>query len=342
MYLQSLSCKVPEFSFSQKECWDIFESSKAANTVTDRSKSILEKVLKGESGIKNRYFAVDDVESLFDRDAERLNQDFEAHAPGLAADALSDALEKAGLKASELDALFVCTCTGYLCPGLSSYVSELVGVRQDAYLQDIVGLGCGAAIPTLRSASHLIGSKPSSKVAVIAVEVCSAAFYLDNNPGVLISLCLFGDGASASIWNGNPGKTHLKATGFDTLHVPEDRELLRFINRGGKLRNKLHKTVPEKAGEAVLQLFEKQEKSTPQHIISHAGGRDVLEAVNRKLKDHPFTEAANILRNYGNLSSPSVLFALNDYLESNTEHEPLWLTSFGAGFAAHSMRLETA
>ncbi|WOO39445.1 type III polyketide synthase [Rubellicoccus peritrichatus] len=340
MFLQALSCKVPEYSFTQDECWDIFEQSRAAETVTDRSKGILEKVLKGDSGIDKRHFAVNDIESLFDRDAERLNHDFEAHAPELAASALTEALEKAGRKASELDALFVCTCSGYLCPGLSSYVSELLGIKQDAYLQDIVGLGCGAAIPTLRSAHNLIKADPTSTVAVIAVEICSAAFYLDNNPGVLISLCLFGDGASASIWNGRPGPSQLKATGFDTLHLPEDRELLRFINRGGKLRNKLHKTVPEKASNAVMELFERQNLSSDQYIISHAGGRDVLEAINRKLKQHPLTEATNVLRNFGNMSSPSVLFALDDFFEGDGKDESLWLTSFGAGFAAHSMQLE--
>lgn len=342
MYLQSLANRTPRRAYSQHDCWDIFRQSRTARQVKDRSLTIMEKVLTGDNGITKRHFACEDLEGLFDRDAEVLNRDFEFAAPRLASEALGEALEKAGQRPQDLDALLVCTCTGYLCPGLSSYISERVGLDRSAFLQDIVGLGCGAAIPTLRSASHLVGSERKAMVAVIAVEICSAAFYLDDDPGVLISLCLFGDGASASIWNGHEGATGLRATGFDTLHIPENRELLRFENRGGKLRNKLHKSVPEKAAIAVEQLYSRNNKENV-YAISHAGGRDVLEAVSARLPGQELREAAEVLRDYGNMSSPSVLFALERYLSKpGVNGTPLWLTSFGAGFAAHSMALEAS
>lgn len=337
MYLQALASAVPSHSYSQKECWDIFCQSKAASSVRERSRSILEKVLTGDSGIRKRHFVTDDVAGLFDRDAQTLNSDFETHAPDLATRALMPALDQSGLKSTDLDALLVCTCTGYLCPGLSSYISERIGMRRNAYLQDLVGLGCGAAIPTLRSASHITRSDKELRIAVVAVEVCSAAFYLDNDPGVLISLCLFGDGASASIWNGKPGPSGYRATDFNTLHIPEERELLRFVNRGGKLRNKLHKTVPQKAAQAVEKLY--REQPDRPHILSHAGGRDVLDAIEEQMPGQYLLEARSVLEQFGNMSSPSVLFAMDEHLKGHSQ-DTLWLTAFGAGFAAHSMRLE--
>ena len=77
-------------------------------------------------------------------------------------------------------------------------MAESLGLRSDVWLQDLVGLGCGAAIPALRATSAMLAAAPDSVVACVAVEVCSAAFYLDNDPGVIISACLFGDGAAAT------------------------------------------------------------------------------------------------------------------------------------------------
>ncbi|MGE9294067.1 MAG: type III polyketide synthase [Puniceicoccales bacterium] len=344
MYLQALANRVPPTAYTQKDCWEMLQPTEPFKQLLPRSRYILEKVLiGGASGIEKRHLAVPDIQNVFKKDGGQLNREFEREGPLLAAQALTDALDQAGLKANELDAIIACTCTGYICPGITSYVAERLNMRRDTYLQDIVGLGCGAAVPTLRAAEGMIAANPGMKVGVIAVEICSSAFYIDDDPGVLVSLCLFGDGCSASIWSDKPGPTGLKTKGFDTVHIPEDRELLRFENKDGKLRNKLHLSVPQKAAKAVESLYSKQDKSTISHVLSHAGGRDVLIAVGKKIKYPNLHEAEVVLANYGNMSSPSVLFALDEYLKSDSidqlDGKDLWLTSFGAGFAAHSFRL---
>jgi len=346
MYLLSLANATPPQSFSQPALWEVAQRSQALSRLREGSRALLERVLLGESGIRRRQFALHDFDNLFDRDAEALNRAFEREAPALASGALTTALERAGITPGELDALFVCTCTGYLCPGVSSHVAQRLGMRADAFLSDLVGLGCGAAIPALRSAAGHAASEPDANIAVIAVEICSAAFYMDDDPGVLISLCLFGDGASASVWRGNrPDKTltpPLRINHFDTVHLPEDRELLRFENAGGKLRNRLHKSVPGRAASAVAHLRSRLNGHAPEAVISHAGGRDVLLALEERLGCGPLGPANRVLANHGNMSSPSVLFALEDYLcRTNGTGPPgsLWLTSFGAGFAAHSCLL---
>jgi predicted naringenin-chalcone synthase len=88
-------------------------------------------------------------------------------------------------------------------------------------------------------------------VATVAVEICSTAFYADDDPGVLISLCLFGDGAAAAIWDGTGTAGDWQAGHFTTVHRPENREKIRFINSAGKLKNQLHRAVPGLAAEAV-------------------------------------------------------------------------------------------
>jgi len=345
MYLQTLSNKVPPVSYTQNKLWQLYKDSDARKQLKARSVWIIDKVLNGDNGIEKRHFALDTVASLPQLDAQTLNNAFEREAPKLGSVALEEALDKAALRGKDLDALIVCTCTGYLCPGVASHLAEQLGMRDDVFLLDIVGQGCGAAIPSIRSASHILAANPNAHVAVVAVEICSAAFYLDDDPGVLISACLFGDGASASIWSGNAETgLGLRAHDFDTLHLPKDREMLRFENRDGKLRNRLDRCVPQKAAQAVKVLHDRslnRSERPVQQIVSHAGGRDVLEAVERLISGAALQPSREVLRQYGNMSSPSMMFALESYLNQDAvgTGQDLWLTSFGAGFAAHSFRL---
>ncbi|WP_309400307.1 type III polyketide synthase [Cerasicoccus maritimus] len=338
MYLLSLASRVPTQSYTQSDCWEIIQQSDVLSKLTPRSGYLLDRILNNQNGIDKRHFAIDDMSQLFSRTPQALNEDFQRSAPALAGDALRGALEQAKLRAKDLDALIVCTCTGYLCPGVSSYVAEQLGLRGDCYLQDLVGLGCGAAIPTLRNAAGFLAANPKAKIGVIAVEICSAAFFVNDDPGVLVSLCLFGDGASASIWTGNPpGENAWRMTDFDTIHQPENRELLRFVNHEGFLRNQLDLTVPQRAGEAVRTLYERQQPTGK--VVAHAGGRDVIEALREVLPGQKLAESESVLRQYGNVSSPSVLMALEAQLAKPDDVDDLWLTSFGAGFAAHACRM---
>jgi len=336
MYLQSIATAVPAESYTQGSCWDALSQSAVARKLRPASLRLAERVMLGDSGIHHRHFALAPGNGLFESSASELNQAFEREAPKLGSEALQAALERVKLNASQLDALIVCTCTGYLCPGLSSYIAESFGLRTDAYLQDIVGQGCGAAIPSLRAASHLLAAWPNAKVAVLAVEICSAAFYIDDDPGVIISACLFGDGAAATIWHGDHESGGLQIDRFDTLHIPEDRGLLRFTSRNGKLRNILSPLVPHRAGEAVKRLYDQAELTAGTELVPHPGGREVLRALEQTLPVACPPESASVLRRYGNMSSPSVLFVLEEMLRREEPATELWLSSFGAGFSCHS------
>lgn len=344
MFLHALATANPAASFTQLECLDLARRSGGAFENLDRrSRLLLSTILRGDSGIDTRQFGVRDMSQLFSFDADGLNEEFRATAPALAAAALQPALEQASCRPADLDALIVCTCTGYLCPGVSSYVSEALGLRTDAWLHDLVGLGCGAAVPALRTVHAILGAHPQMTVACVAVEVCSAAFYLDNDPGVIVSACLFGDGAAATIWRANAGPGHLGCHDFDTHHEPAERDCIRFEQRNGKLRNLLHPSVPELAASAVARLHERTCRrlgSAPERLITHGGGKDVLDAIGRALPGQDLGSARIILRRHGNMSSPSVLFALEEALHSERPSpvDDWWLCSFGAGFSAHSCR----
>lgn len=346
MYLRALATATPPHSFTQRECLDLVQASPETVARLDRrSRLTLGAILRGDSGIERRQFALHDPRKLFRLDADGLNEEFRAAAPELAGRALTRALEEAGLAPGDLDVLIVTTCTGYLCPGVSSYLAESLGLRGDAWLQDIVGLGCGAAVPALRTAASILAADPELKVACVSVEICSAAFYLDNDPGVVVSACLFGDGAAATIWQGEKKDARVRCHGFSSLHQPEHRDLIRFEQREGKLRNLLHPTVPDLAAKAVGQLYREANGTRPvARVLSHAGGRDVIEAIERELPGVRLEETRQVLREHGNMSSPSVVFALEKALQQSapTPAADWWLVSFGAGFSAHACRVSSA
>ncbi|MDI1250226.1 MAG: stilbene synthase [Lacunisphaera sp.] len=341
MYLHALATAVPAATFTQSQCWDLVQNSPVGSRLHRRSMLILRTVLRGDHGIATRHFAVPEIAGVFDRSADQLNHAFRTEGPRLAARALTAALGQAGVKPAELDALLICTCTGYLCPGLTSYVAELLGLRSNAFLQDLVGLGCGAAIPTLRAAHAILAAQPGATVACVALEVCSAAFYLDDDPGVIISACLFSDGAAATIWRATPGPTGLRCFGFNTVHQPENRDKLRFEQRDGKLRNLLDRTVPELAAGAVAHLWRERGPRPVARVVAHPGGRDVLDALEPVLAPHSLAASRTVLHDFGNMSSPSVLFALAESMRTPPPATAgdFWLVSFGAGFSAHSCRI---
>lgn len=337
MFFRSLATSLPPRSWTQAECWEAVRDDSVMNTLKPRSRMLLEKILLGNNGIETRHFATSQLTDLFTRQAQALNETFEREAAILASSALRKALAQADLNA--VNALFICTCTGYLCPGLTSHVAEELGLPADACLMDVTGAGCGAALPTLRAACSYLKEHPTHRAAVVAVEICSSAFYVSDDPGVLISLCLFGDGAAGLVLEGEDVRHRdLHFAAFRTLHQPEHREKIRFVNRDGRLANQLHRAVPELAAKAVETLHQDYDSSA-HRVISHGGGRDVLAAIEARLPQHKLDDAYEILRRCGNMSSPSVLFALEMALARDDYSLPFWLTSFGAGFTAHSCTL---
>lgn len=340
MYLKSLTTANPPHPFTQAETWAALKTHPQFSKLKTRSATLLEKILTNPtSGINHRQFTSPDLTPIFHHTAQQLNHSFEQEAPKLSATALKKAIAQAHISPKDIDALFLCTCTGYLCPGPSSHIAEIAGLRPDTYLCDLVGLGCGAAIPTLRAAHGYLAANPTHTVAIIAVEISSAAFFIDDDPGVLISLCLFGDGAAAAILTGHDttgNSWHLHH--FDTHHIPTEREKIRFTNSSGKLKNQLHRSVPTLAAKAVSTLYARRH-TTPQQILAHSGGRDVIEAIEAELPPFHLTETRQVLADHGNMSSPSVLYALANRLQTHPKDTSLWLTAFGAGFAAHSCHL---
>ncbi len=359
-FIRGVGTATPATRYSKSECLLAFRESSWYGKLDARARFVAHTVLERDNGIDERRLAVDSLEDVFTIDADTLAARFLGHAPALATDAARRALADAGVDAGSIDAVVVSTCTGYLCPGLSGYVIERLGLRADVMAFDLVGQGCAAALPNLQMGHNLLRSGCCDHVLSVCVEVSSAAMYLDSDPGVVISACLFGDGAGAAVLScqrAKPGpKTdpasvrarHIRWVDSASLIAPQHRDSLKFEQRQGLLRNVLTREVPALASayaarvlETVLQRSDLQTGDIGEWIM-HAGGRDVLRALERELglNAHALRYSAAMLRQYGNLSSAFVYFVLDAARADDAAGGWWWLSSFGAGFSCHGALLE--
>jgi len=352
MFVNGLGTATPARRYSKAECWQAFQTSAWFLKLDGRARTIAQMVLQKDNGMAYRSLAVESLSDVFQIDPDTLHRRFLAHAPELAEAAGRTALREAQLAVEEIDGIVVSTCTGYLCPGLSSYVIERLGLRADVLAFDLVGQGCAAALPNWRLAEGLLRSDHCRHVLSICVEVSSAAMYLDNDPGVMISACLFADGAGAAVLSRQSNVLHrrIEWKAFGSITNPRERHALCFESRQGMLRNVLTSPVPRLAAEHAKQVLHNvlaEAEVDAEHIdawIFHAGGRDVLLALQRKLdiSPHDLRYSADMLREYGNMSSAFVYFVLQAALADRAKAGWWWLSSFGAGFSCHGALLEVA
>ena len=352
MYFRGLGTATPPKRYTKAECLTGFEQSAWFKRLDARAHWIARSVLQRDNGIATRHLAVDDLAEVFQIDADTLARRFETHAPVLASLAATRALADADVTPQQVDAVVVSTCTGRLCPGLSGYVIEQLGLRHDVQAFDLVGQGCAAALPNFQLGRALLASDTAAQVLSVCVEVSSAAMYLDNDPGVLISACLFGDGAGAALLSNSPqpGRRAVEWTDSASLIEPAQRQALRFEQRDGLQRNLLSRAVPALAAQHAHQVLVTvlgRAGLQPDDIsawILHAGGRDVLQALARRFELEPaaLRYSAAMLLAHGNLSSAFVYFVLQAALADEAAGGWWWLSSFGAGFSCHGALLKVS
>jgi len=346
---------LPAHQWSQNQILRFIESK---FSLKPQSKALYRKILRNPS-ILSRSFSLSNLDEILHQNLDAVNERFEKAATKLATRALLKALDSTGIHPVNLDYIVVGTCTGYLCPGLSTALVETCGLRRDIHNADLTGMGCGAGLPALEQATNFLKAHPGATAAVVNVEICSAAFYSDDNPEIIISNSIFGDGAAALILksraslgsNGSKnGSLHPKLVDFQSLIIPEWRESLRFRTENGYLKNVLSKEVPQQSTQAIHELTQKilsknhLDKDEITHWIVHAGGKKILDGIQTALDLPPkaLQSARNILKNHGNMSSPTVFFVMENQftLQPPKAGDKALLASFGAGFSAYAVLME--
>lgn len=337
--LIAIETATPPLRFSQKK---ILEHILQKDGLSQKSLLFYKRFLL-DKGIQTRHFGLKNIQQVFSESTDEAASRFQKVGTKISHEAVQLCLKKAHMAAKDIDGLIVTSCTGYLCPGLTSYLTEKSGFRKNIFALDLVGLGCGAAVPALRAADQFLKSGAGNNVLILCAEVCSAALYWGDEVDLILSNSIFSDGAAACLLSNDLMRPGFEPVRFESLLWPRYRDHLRFKPRDGRLCNVLSPKVPDIAAKAARFLWGKLSGKTKKkfdHYAIHPGGRLILDRIEKELhlKSKDMISSRTVLRDFGNMSSPSILFVLKDIWEKHRfqDQETVAMFTFGAGFSAHS------
>lgn len=343
-HIASVAVATPPYTTDQAQA-DYFLTRHYSHKLSPRSLSVLHKVFSHPS-VSRRRFAFQGPECLIEEDPDSRIARFTHWAVELSADAARKALDLAGLTTDSVSALVVNTCTGYICPGVSTYLIEKLGLSPRTRAFDLVGSGCGGALPNLHLGGSLLNGKGEGVTLSVAVEICSATFQMEDDMGLIVSNALFADGAAASVvWDRPEG---LELVASSSRYLPEHRDAIRYVHKGGQLYNQLstslHRLVKSTVARTVSDVLAQKALRVEdiRHWAIHAGGEKIINSIKGELglSEEQLRATRSVLSNYGNMSSPTVLFVLREILEQGIERgEWCVMAAFGAGLSAHACLL---
>lgn len=341
IYLATVATATPPYSADQSEARRFFHQHYSGR-LTKRYMDIMDSILAHPS-IMRRHFALEDPQCLVDEDPDHRIARFTEWAVELSREAAVKALKQAELRADNISALIVNTCTGYICPGITSYLIEEMGLDRGIRAYDLVGSGCGGAVPNLQMGTEYLKANGKGVALCVSVEICSSTFQIGDDLSLILSNALFGDGAAAAILRGRPEGLEMVASA--SRHVPEKRDTIRYVHREGQLHNQLSTSLPRivngAVGDVVRAVLEAAGLKIKDisHWAFHGGGDSVINSIRKELglDDAHMQPTRDVLANYGNMSSPSALFALRQILDNGVKPGDLcMLVAFGAGLSAHA------
>lgn len=265
--------------------------------------------------------------------------------------ATRQALERASLRATDVDAVVMVSSTGISTPSMDARLLNRVGFRPDIARVPVWGLGCVGGVAGLNIATDMVRADPARRVLLLSMELCSLAFNLkDMSVRAFIANTLFSDGCSAVLLRGDArreGPAPLAKVRGGAWHTwPDSEGVMGWDVTDEGLKVVFSRKIPEIVATdlaPVVERYHKAQGGAPDRYVMHPGGTKVLEAYESALglKPAQLDTARDALREYGNMSSPTVFFALEASLARPlAAGETAMLAALGPGFTASLATLE--
>ena len=315
----------------------------------NRFKRKVLKIFEG-AGVSRRYSIMDAHEVFLNTTFEERNAIYAKGMKTLGKQCLEKALDKAGWSPKDVDFIITVSCTGIMIPSVDAYLINELGMRQDIVRLPVTEMGCAAGISGMIYAHNFLRANPGKRAAVIALESPTATFQLDDYSMVnIVSAAIFGDGAACVLMSSEKEAVGPKIIDEAMYHFYDATSMMGFklVNTG--LQMILDKEVPQKIADhfpkIVHPFLEKNEKTIAdiEHLIFHPGGKKIVQTVEDLfgVLGKNIDDTKETLRLYGNMSSATVLYVLERFMDKQPNKGELGLMlSFGPGFSAQRILLE--
>lgn len=335
--LLSIGTAVPPTALSQSRVRDLFAAQPGISRLPQRlihaafdqsaietRHTVLAELAGGEAGI-----FVDDEGVVLSPLTGARNAVYRREAPALFAAAASDALDRAGLAPADVTHIVTASCTGFFAPGPDFRLVKDLGIRADAERYHLGFLGCAAAFPGLRAATRIADAQPGSVVLVVCGELCSLHVRSSSDPEQIVASAVFADGAAAAIVSSAPihrQGTVLEIGEFATTITHDGEDAMDWSIGDHGFDMILTAEVPRIVGREIQSVVASMVGAdrVPDEAIDawavHPGGRSVLDRVQEALAlpDPALTYSRDVLREYGNMSSATILFILQRILADDS------------------------
>ena len=312
----------------------------------------IRKVIKifGNAGVDERYSIMSPEEVFTCTSFEEKNDIYVRECIKLAEQALQKALDKSGWKANELDYLITVSCTGIMIPSVDAYLVNSLKMKPDIVRLPVTEMGCAAGVSGIIYATNFLKANPGKKAAVIAVESPTATFQLDDfSMANIVSAAIFGDGAAAILLSSCAEDEGPEIIAGEMYHFYDTEYMMGFKLTNTGLRMILDESVPETISahfpKIVHPFLERNNSNIGEvnHLIFHPGGRKIVQTVEDLFGSlgKNIDDTREVLKQYGNMSSVTVLYVLERFLEKNIDKGDKGLMlSFGPGFSAQSILIQ--
>ena len=343
----SVAKEVPTYTRSTKEIIPYVEA-----WVSGQEKRFQRKIIKlfENSGVERRYSIMDAHEVFQKTSFEEKNDLYSKAAIKLAESALLKSLEKASLQPEDLDYIITVSCTGIMIPSLDAYLINSLALKQDIVRLPVTEMGCVAGVSGIIYANQFLRANPNKRAAVVAVESPTATFQLDDFSMVnVVSAAIFGDGAASVILSSHKDENGPQILDEAMYHFFNAEHMMGFRLRNSGLQMVLDKTVPETIAAHfpnILGPFLERNQMTiadVDHLIFHPGGKKIVQTVQDLFGKlgKSIEDTSEVLRLYGNMSSATILYVLERFMDKNPDQGDIGLMlSFGPGFTAQRVLLQ--
>lgn len=339
--------QLPEFSRETAEIMPFLDS-----WLTGQDERFIRKVKKIFEGanVDKRYSIMDPIEVFTKTSFEERNQIYVREVIKLGEKVLTKALEKANWKPTDLDYIITVSCTGIMIPSLDAYLINKLGLRQDIIRLPVTEMGCVAGISGMIYAKNFLAANPNKKAAVIAVESPTATFQLDDfSMANIVSSAIFGDGSACVLLSSSEEDKGPKIIDESMYHFYDNEHMMGFEMTNSGLKMVLDIEVPETIAAhfpKFIHPFLEKNKLTINdidHLIFHPGGKKIVQTVEELFSKSGknIDDTKEVLRLYGNMSSATVLYVLERFMDKKPKTgEKGLLLSFGPGFTAQRILIE--